>query len=451
LFILLPALRHFVSIGAAITVLALAFEPFFQQSVSYPSRTIITDSGTVSVATSYSIQPALYENTGFRVWNDGTRGTAGRTLATQISEMISDRNDSVKAAPSVCPTGRCTWPSYSSLGVCHRCQDVSRLLEYVCQTESLNGPSTNGYQYPCGYRLNATLVTGTWGYFDKNALGFSTMLVGSQVGSRAHPNYWNSTAFQNASNVILDMYVGFVPGGELQMLRNATPVLLECVYQWCVRTYEASHRDGRLEETVLSTYLPPDTGSTSPASNGAFVMTAAGKTFSVGENITYSLSTSIAANLPMTLSNKTLDSSGQYPGRWNFVQNKPYDVNTVLGPIADVISKDMRALVKNGTAQVRGDAWGPEPFVETQWLWVLLPASLLFGTLVLICGTIIKSRRERVPSWKSSALATLLHGLNEEARGQFALNASQSEVEAISQRLRVKMLLDSSSGRLVAV
>ncbi|KAF2819752.1 hypothetical protein CC86DRAFT_429958 [Ophiobolus disseminans] len=442
--------RHLVSVGAAITVLALAFEPFFQQSVSYPSRTIITGSGSVSIAISYNAkeQTALEE---VGTWSTGAKNITARNLASKIANTLADRREYSQAPPSVCPTGRCTWAPYSSLGVCHRCQDISQLLQPVCQIDTLSGPGqTSGFQYPCGYRFNSTLVTGVWGYWSKTAMGLSTMMVGSErFKDQAVSIKVNSTAFRNASSVLLDFYIAFVPGGDPRVFQNATPVLQNCIYQWCVKTYEAFHTKGRLEETILSTYLPPDTQGTRSSPNNGFVMTAAGKTFSVGAYVSSDLAWSISASLPVSLTNTTLDSSGQYPGRWNFVHNAPYDVDTVLGPIADTVTNFLRD-ENTGVEQVSGDAWGPEPYVETQWLWILLPCALLLSTLILICGTIIKSRKDSVPSWKSSALATLLHGLTEEVREQFEANASQSEVEAIAQKIQIKISLKESSGALVA-
>jgi hypothetical protein len=440
-----------VSLGAAITVLALAFEPFFQQSVSYPSRTAIIGSGTVSVATAYSNQETQIPIAALDTWTSGAQDAASRTLAAQIARTILDRNRSVNVAPSVCPTSRCSWRPYSSLGICHQCQDVSYLLVPVCQKESLNHPrGIQGVQNPCGHRLNDTLVTGVWGYFEKRAMGLSTMLFGKPISYKnPYGVFWNSTAFPKASSVLLGFYIGYVPGGEPQVLRNVTPVLKECVLQWCVRTYEASHNNGRLEEKVLSTYLPPDGESARSTTDDGLVLTAAGKAFSVGANVTNSMRFLLAANLPTSLDNQTLDSSGQYPGRWNFVQHEPHDVNTVLGPIAEMVSNDMRTATNHGTEQVSGDSWGPEPFVEVRWLWILLPASLMLGTFTLICATIFKSRKERVPLWKTSALATLLHGLAEDVRQSFGLDASPSEVEAIARKIRVEMSLKSTTGSLL--
>jgi hypothetical protein len=405
------------------------------------------------VATSVVSQEAYFSGVSFSTYADTATDSGPRYIVSQIAKALSDRDTAVKAATSVCPTSQCSWAAYSTLGVCHQCQDVSSLLVPVCQIETLQSPGekSGGFQYPCGFRLNNTLVTGVYGYWDKKALGLSTMLLGGylrkDIGLKS---FWNSTRFANAQNALLGFYIGFQPGGEPHASNNATPVLMECVYQWCVRTLEASYKDGRLEEKLLATYLPPDAAGSVFLPDG-FRMTAAGQTFSVGPNVTGFLRSSLRANLPQQLSNITLDESAQYPGRWNFVQKAPYDVNTVLGTIADVMSNEIRAPTNKGIEQVRGDAWGPEPFVKVQWQWASLPALLLLSTLALICATIFESRKEKVPAWKSSALAALLHGLSEESRGQFVHNASQSEIEKTSQRMRAKMLLHNSTERLMAV
>lgn len=444
-----------MSVGAAITILALAFEPFFQQSVSYHSRNSIVNSGTIYVTTSVASQEADFSGVSFRTWADSVRDSGPRYIASQIAKALSVRDTPVKAVTSVCPTSQCSWAAYSTLGVCHQCQDVSSLLVPVCQIEKLasSGGMSGSFQYPCGYRLNNTLVTGVYGFWDKKALGLSTLLLGGYLRRDIGlTSFWNSTSFPNAQNAILGFYIGFQPGGEPHVSNNSTPVLMECVYQWCVRTYEASYKDGHLEEKLLATYLPPDVDPAgSVFAPDGLRMTAAGQTFSVGPNVTGPLSLSLSANLPQQLDNSTLDDSAQYPGRWNFVQKAPYDVNTVLGTIADVVSKEIRAPTNKGTERVRGDAWGPEPFVKVQWQWASLPAFLLLSTLALVCATIFESRKEKVPAWKSSALAALLHGLSEESRAQFVHNASQSEVEKMARSMRAKMLLKNSTEHLTAV
>ncbi|KAH7409986.1 hypothetical protein DE146DRAFT_332961 [Phaeosphaeria sp. MPI-PUGE-AT-0046c] len=451
--------RGLVSVAAAITICALAFEPFFQQSVSYPSRDVISGNSTVSIANSYgpNINDMSYPvATDFRWMNVGGDSGAIRSAALEVANALAERDKPVRSAPARCTTGRCTWAPYSSLAVCHTCQNMSHLLVPHCQRAELNRPDgTSGATNPCGHRLNTTLMTGIWGNAREAYMGLSTVVVGDFVPSSSGYFKWNSTAFRNASHPLLDFYIGFVPGGYPGILRNETPVLLECLFQWCVKTFESSYQEGRLHERTLATYLPPDKSEVSDtpegtllrsAPNEAFVMLAGSKAFRVGANLTRRIRNSLNANMPVYLTNSSLDTTGQYPGRWNFVQNSPYDVGSTLGSMAEAVTNYMRTSTNEGTEQHEGQAWTAQPFVEVQWLWLILPGVLLFGTLALIGATIFRSKQHKVPAWKSSALATLLHGLTEESREKIHVDASQSEVEALSSKVHVVM---SSNRRLV--
>jgi hypothetical protein len=178
-------------------------------------------------------------------------------------------------------------------------------------------------------------------------------------------------------------------------------------------------------------------------------MMAADTAFHIAANTTRSLTNALLANLPLRLMSE--DSTEQYPGKWSFVQNAPHDINAVLGPVTEAMTNHIRSSRNNDTETFWGDAWIAMNMVETQWLWIILPGGLLLSTLALICSTILQGRKSNVPMWKSSALATLLHGLTEEVRSQFDANASQSEVDKMSEGVRVKLSSISGTGRLVAV
>jgi hypothetical protein len=112
--------------------------------------------------------------------------------------------------------------------------------------------------------------------------GFQTIGVGDQVFLNKSSHYWNSTVFMNASNVILDFYIAFVPGGEAQIRNHTKPFMMECMCQWCVKTFETSYSTGFLKETVLSTQLPQDRDPTTATeglaypADGPYVLMAAG-------------------------------------------------------------------------------------------------------------------------------------------------------------------------------
>ena len=48
--------------------------------------------------------------------------------------------------------------------------------------------------------------------------------------------------------------------------------------------------------------------------------------------------------------------------------------------------------------------------IDIQWEWIILPATILQLTILLLLLTVWETRRRRLPTWKSSTLAHLLHG-----------------------------------------
>jgi hypothetical protein len=434
-------------------ILALAFEPFFQQIVSFPARDIETGFGTVTVARTY--QPG---NDFTYQFNPDSNG-APKSMTLAIEDATFSRENSTRSAPSLCPTGRCDWTDYNSLGVCHRCEDVSYLLQYICEENSeLPGRRRSNI---CGYRLNDTFVTGSYGYKLKDNLQLSVVGVNQRDKSLAvELPLWNSTLYNSVPERIHDFYIAYTPGGEEAIRRNDTPVLQECLFHWCIRSYQASHSDGFLHEKLVSTYaeLPsipgyqremPDLARISLQSSPAFNMSFGGENFTIPENMTLKVGLAINSILPSL--QPAMDAVGQFPGKWNFVQVAPYDSNYLFGSIAEAIATNMRAR-PNGTERINGTAWSKENFVEIRWAWISLPALLLLSTLVFVGATATKSHRHQFHAWKSSALSTLLHGLTEDARDRFDPKASPSEIEAISQKMRVRLsTVQDGSTRLVLV
>jgi hypothetical protein len=87
-----------------------------------------------------------------------------------------------------------------------------------------------------------------------------------------------------------------------------------------------------------------------------------------------------------------------------------------------------------------GEAIAEEPFVRVRWQWFALPAFLELASLALLVLTIIQSRRENVPIWKSSALALIYHAVDE-LRGQETLATEQlSGMEVIAKTTDVQLV-----------
>ncbi|KAI0526157.1 hypothetical protein F5B22DRAFT_584661 [Xylaria bambusicola] len=113
-----------VSIGALVSILALAFDPFSQQLLSYPNRgVIVTD--PAAQASNISQARAFVAND----WGHTASDVVGRTTA---SLYLPDGAEGFAAAQ--CPTGNCTWDEFESLALCTTCQDRKKEI-------SLSDPS----------------------------------------------------------------------------------------------------------------------------------------------------------------------------------------------------------------------------------------------------------------------------------------------------------------------
>lgn len=217
--------RHLVSLGALITVLALAYEPFFQQILTYPERMIPVGQSVTWAATTFEQDPFIkVRKTADEVYKDPSM-----TLA--IDAVFNTPSVEIRPSKVRCPTGTCTWPSYSTLGVCHQCQDMSQALQYICRNHTkLDSPMTGAPAVdPCGFRLNNTFIVGTSGN-----PGFRkvTSLSTAIVNTLSAPNFGSaltSTHFASASLPIADFYIGYTPGGPAAALRDEKPVLAECL------------------------------------------------------------------------------------------------------------------------------------------------------------------------------------------------------------------------------
>ncbi|OCK84484.1 hypothetical protein K432DRAFT_440020 [Lepidopterella palustris CBS 459.81] len=428
--------RRLASLGAIITILSLAFEPFFQQIVAYPERPIVQGNGSVSAALSYNVDTSFHSP---GLSND-------QLMMTTIEASIFGSNETVSPPPSTCPTGNCTWPLFSSLG------------NYTA-VQLVQGITTD---YACGYVLNSTLMVGTFIELDssKSVLSMTMMATSSPGNNTRLPDdgpQFNSAVFEDIAYPILDFYVAYMPGGKDAVMRNDTPVMLECMLDWCVKTYESSQAQGVLNETIVSTFTNQTAKrlSTSELQSGnpPVVITpqVGGNTFNVYNQTTYAMSRVLSSYLSLFIllddANSTMTT---YGGIYDFLLTSPYDITPYLDTLGTAISNNLRRKIK-GTTTVTGPAWGSQTFVRIHWVWISVPVFLEVASLVFLLCTIVKSSKEKVGVWKTSALAMLLHGLTGEARHKLDPESSLSEVEATARKVHVVLSPDKESTRLVLV
>lgn len=88
---------------------------------------------------------------------------------------------------------------------------------------------------------------------------------------------------------------------------------------------------------------------------------------------------------------------------------------------------------------VLGYAISTETYVRVRWRWIIFPALLELGSLVLLILTIVLSRRKRVPIWKSSILAVIYHQVEGLGERETHVTERLSGMEASAKTAAVQL------------
>jgi hypothetical protein len=389
-----------------------------------------------------------------------------------------------------CPTSKCSWPVYETLGVCSQCADVSEYLTYACVygrvdwMSNLDGGFTAEEKYPnatmCGYFLNGTsehpiLMSGR--IMDTNESSVDETLIMRTLPlttlTTKEPLFGNgSIHFKHIRNTIADvLIVAAVGGSSDSVYRKIPPIAQECVLSWCVKTVKSTYDWGRYEEEIIETHLN-ETSGPFPWVGFPFVDELGGGTdIFYMQDINVDGTTSDGRNFSgYGTDNKTasaiiqgfndifpafttaINGSDESTMRYKTYKegpafNRQLEYNPWLFPNVsrhmDRLSTAMTNVIRSAASKemVTGKAFSRETFVRVRWVWLTLPLGLLGMSFVFLTATIFKSaiEKEQVGVLKNSAILTLLYGVSDEIRGKLTRSSSTGTPRAKAKELKVKL------------
>ncbi|KAF2732771.1 hypothetical protein EJ04DRAFT_578178 [Polyplosphaeria fusca] len=484
--------RSLAALGAAVTIFALAMDPFFQQVVGFPEQWRLQPTiGFIPRATTYisyvagqyqmdgigllEIDQAMSAKAYHYFYDNGTKPVAGTSGNITRPEI-----------PLICPNTNCTWSQYESLGICNRCADITDLLEFGCRSSTLDWikapnptPDQSSWMYPngtaCGWYLKADDTLLMAGY----STDLDTNHTGEVLISRSQPLYDLFTraplqgypAKLNDTRNPISHFV--VVSGEdvVQVRQNATPIAHECIISWCVETLHSTISGGDYSEnktdTVYNNTLGADPWTTYEAFDGSDYV---GVGFIYRENVTivgktgyeYQISNWTHTKIltifddifpsTYTVTNSTgVAETGlrfrEYMTTGYRLRNGTYNPFLYDNITAhfDRMVRDFTNIVRSATdsiEMVNGSAFDQVSVVEVRWEWLSLPLCLLVFTLIFLVATIVQSSMEQdVGVWKTSATATLLYGLPDDVRKMFvAVKDNKGTPLANARHARLKWM-----------
>lgn len=470
--------RAFIaSAGAVIIILAIAIDPFTQQVLSYPALTSKVDNATSVIGVAKSF-------TGYygRVDTDQklTPYGAPEVSPQMNTAVILGASGMPVQADYKCPSGRCEWPTFESMGLCSYCEDISAQVQISCN------PVASNITF-CTYTVAASALE-FWSVW-VDAIGNWSPLVFMNITSRLTQRLGNVLELKSMR---LAESISKTPQVE-----NVRPQILSCSMSWCVRTYESKVEDGLLIEHTASTsnlHVEDDDGSCiKEATSAGLVLCPAREnpqsskpSHGAVEDTQYWLEELPARDLQAYLIDQlSTVLKVDFDFRWvnkDYQARMPSVVTSALrirnatgtsanSPLTQVlhtthngnlsrtledIATSVTNRMRNGANQLKksanetqmiGTVSMPVVHVHVNWPWMVYPATLsASATLFLLISILLSSGSDKF-IWKSSALPLLFHGL-QGWKAQDLQTTNPRDMKRQSEEMWVQ-LREDDTGRVV--
>ena len=483
--------KSLAALGAAVTVFALALDPFFQQVVKFPNEwRMQPEYGTIPRAIGYKPYAVGLEyrrDLGQMLGVDQKmQGISNSFLFDNGTAPVTFGKGNRAEVPLECPSSNCTWSRFETLGIRSDCTDVSDLLEFKCQFGVLDwiqkpepDPETKENLYPngtaCGWWLKADDPLLMTGYNVDRDTPFS----GELLLMRAQPLYdlftkeplpGYPTRLNDTRNPLA--HVVIVSGGSAEKTRrNDTAIAHECIITWAVNEMTSEYSEGGYQEKIEHVVLNTSFAGSSPWVTTPFFDEdglPAGTDYRYMENVTIVSRTGQAYILEedshtmtmslfdeafpsqYTLANSTNETDAMLRYK-QYVTINPWTRNVTYNPfmfpnitqhmkhMASALT-DMLRSAEDNTVKITGPSFAKESIVSVRWAWLGLPLGLLGLTFVFLTATIVRSsmEQENIGVYKTSAIATLLYGLGDDMQKRFRSSQVEGTPRANAKQAKVK-------------
>lgn len=452
------------SVGAAIILLSLPMDLFFQQIISYPSTRILDPTGNATIS-----RAIFYDPDPEPLWGNGTKHFPADML---VESSIFPYWQGEGISPGVafnCPTGNCTYDPFYTLALDFQCKAMpSTLLEFKCQNTGSEWITTTPYS---GLDMGTPNVTACGHFLNVSADHLPQLMSGYQVLSdgtigevmsiRNFPimdmmsnevYFGGSPNFKDIKNPVTDFVLASTPGGFQGALNNNTPVLQECEIHWVVKKLQANVLAGHLTEESLETlqfgsdldspWDPEDGGlyraDFSKTLNDSHAFPPGPTNFGMDNTTAFKSWFAWADISPSTfiLSTKNSSTEGKPVLKLIWSNAIPrisqtlsddlpwsaeHNVTAHMAEAVTVMNQVVRrnSLSQRGRSDVAvGQAWQYVVLVKIRWQWLSLPLLLLVFSLMFLVATVVRSTKDQdnIGIFKTSALAILFNGLGEDVQ-----------------------------------
>ncbi|KAK3485120.1 hypothetical protein B0T13DRAFT_498598 [Neurospora crassa] len=289
--------------------------------------------------------------------------------------------------PFQCSTGNCTFPPIETLGVCHKCVDIQLWLALPSGAAKLN---------------SSDHVFGMTSLFPGSATGdatYSTIMklifMGTETNATGPGPITNDTvpslsSLSSSINALEPLTIQSPTNSSLTYSMSMQSIL--AMQSWFSRLFAngtASRNPNYINQTI----------SKLPSLNSS-------------PNVVVNLTVGISSGETF------FDTDIVQAFYWNYYEypspsSPPKGLEMLMSDLAVALTSTFRTLT---AVPINGTSLSYETFVSVRWGFVALPVTAVILAAVFLGLAAWETKRSGASLWKTSALAMLFHGLDEDAR-----------------------------------
>jgi hypothetical protein len=368
--------------ASILTILALALDPFAQQILSFPLRTVpdLTDPFAASIFTSQ-----VYDTRN----PSGATNSQGKNVDMAMQGAVQNGlyilNSPVEFS---CTTANCTWPTFYTVGICSSCSNVTDQVVSNC-TQGGRGGGCN-YTLPSGFKLSSSWWSSSGG---------------------GHKTFLNATAKAGDTGFNVNITDWLVSTGIVRFSSQWNhdyphPEAFECSLSWCAKRYSAVKvTKGEIDTSDIRSWplKSPERFLDAPGVNLNPFEVASEADFD-GPNRTFTVNANDHNMLADWLAGTFFKTSNQ-----EAVARALYLQSNMSQTFANIAASMTNKIREGANAtKVYGTSYREETYIHVTWVWLVLPGVVVLMGVVLLVASIVLSRGDKQGLWKNSTIAPLI-------------------------------------------
>lgn len=416
------------------------------------------------------------------------------SLIPKLSNAAFDPNPLSETQP-FCSTGNCTWPLFTSLGFCSKCQDISRHLQKQVTPVYLECDISPNYETEFQTTNNSNCKESTENYIYKfpklNGQFLYPLTDGKDPSpdnrsiaipiryssiSSEHPYFlavplssdWKrGFNFTDGTLMSISTLIGFIRLSSEQDSRLGDVLTADvCALSLCAQKRNVSVSFNRFSSSILQTlygtldnpnkygefetlsFLEDDFNMTYPSQTPDFDKDSVENALDRWTGILWDLMMNFGGKMGVDLDQTAYaglyegappsQATSDIVGAFNASSN----ISMTMENIATALTNYFR---DSSEVTIAGQAGEIQIYTHVVWSWIILPAFLVLAGIVWLMLAMYETERQKARVWRTSEMALLFYGrkvlLDEE------LNAPPlhrvSEMEHAASKIQVKMTRQS--------